>query len=93
MREPIDDEQLAAILDRQEHAAIGFGDGELAEQQRIALDAYYGRPYGDEEAGRSQFVTRDVAEVVDYMTDRRAARVRVRRSRRRVRRSSQGQAR
>ena len=67
-RPTIDDDQLAAILVREEAAAVGFGDGELAEQQRIAVDAYYGRPYGDEEAGRSQFVTRDVAEAVDYMT-------------------------
>lgn len=33
-----------------------------------ALEFYNGEPFGDEEEGRSQVVTRDVAEVVDYMT-------------------------
>ncbi len=42
-------------------------DASLNEQRAIALDFYRGAPFGDEEEGRSQFITRDVAEVVDYM--------------------------
>ena len=66
--EPIDDEQLCAMLRAEESGSVGFRDGELAESQRVALDFYNGELFGDEEDGRSQFVTRDVAEVVDYMT-------------------------
>lgn len=66
--EPIDDDRLASILSREESASVGFSDGPLADQVTVALKAYHGEPYGDEEDGRSQFVTRDVAEVVDYMT-------------------------
>lgn len=40
----------------------------LDDERLNALEAYNGEPYGDEEEGRSQAVTRDVAEVVDYMT-------------------------
>jgi len=42
-------------------------DENLDEQRKIALDFYNGAPFGDEEEGRSQIVTRDVAEVIDYM--------------------------
>lgn len=38
------------------------------ERRKYALEFYNGEPFGDEEEGRSQLVTRDVAEVVDYMT-------------------------
>ena len=65
--EPIDDERLVAILRQEEAGAVGFHDGTLAEAQRVALDYYNGEAFGDEEDGRSQFVTRDVAEVVDHM--------------------------
>lgn len=37
-------------------------------RRKYALEFYNGEPFGDEEEGRSQLVTRDVAEVVDYMT-------------------------
>lgn len=43
-------------------------DASLNEDRKIALDFYHGRPFGDEMEGRSQLVTRDVAEVVDAMT-------------------------
>lgn len=42
-------------------------DPALDEQRAAALDFYNGEPFGDEEEGRSQVVTRDVAEVIDYM--------------------------
>jgi hypothetical protein len=42
-------------------------DESLDEQRAAAIDAYFGNPYGDEVEGRSQAVTRDVAEVVDQM--------------------------
>lgn len=42
-------------------------DTTLDEQRAIALSFYNGELFGDEEEGRSQIVTRDVAEVVDYM--------------------------
>jgi len=43
-------------------------DDSLNEERKVALDFYNGKPFGDEVEGRSQLVTRDVAEVVDYMT-------------------------
>lgn len=43
-------------------------DGTLQEEREVAIDFYNGEPFGDEVDGRSQLVTRDVAEVIDYMT-------------------------
>lgn len=43
-------------------------DTQLADERAVALDFYNGKPFGDEDPNRSQVVTRDVAEVVDYMT-------------------------
>lgn len=42
-------------------------DDALNDQRATAIDFYNGEPFGDEEEGRSQIVTRDVAEVIDYM--------------------------
>ncbi len=42
-------------------------DDTLEDERTTAIDRYNGEPYGDEEAGRSQVVARDTAEVVDYM--------------------------
>lgn len=60
-----DYESLAAFLDSEEMKA---GDSQVQDERAAALDFYSGEPYGDEEEGRSQVVTRDVAESVDHMT-------------------------
>lgn len=43
-------------------------DRTLNDERALALSFYKGELFGDEAEGRSQLVTRDVAEVVDYMT-------------------------
>ena len=42
-------------------------DVTLDDARAVAIKAYFGEPYGDEEDGRSQAVTRDVSEVTDIM--------------------------
>lgn len=42
-------------------------DSILLSEVEAALDSYNGRPYGNEEDGRSQVVARDVSETIDYM--------------------------
>lgn len=58
-------DQLVAMLREEEKRSY---DPVLSDERAVALDFYNGMLYGDEEEGRSQVVTRDVAEVVDYMT-------------------------
>lgn len=59
------DDELAALLDQQERTAVGYLNSEVADEQELALNYYYGRPFGDEQQGRSQVVDRTVAVVVD----------------------------
>lgn len=42
-------------------------DEQLEDERTTAIDRYNGKPYGDEEAGRSQVVSMDTAETTDYM--------------------------
>lgn len=59
------DSELAALLSAQEAQAVGYYTSEIADDQALSLDYYYGRPFGDEQAGRSQVVDRTVAIVID----------------------------
>lgn len=61
------DEQLATYLQEMEREAISFRSSDLADEQAVAIDFYEGKPFGDEEPGRSQVVVPVVQEVVDYM--------------------------
>lgn len=56
---------LIAIIEEQERLALS--GGRLQEDRIEAMDAYLGRPYGDEEEGRSQIVMRDVADTVEWI--------------------------
>lgn len=64
----IDDTALVALLQNEERLAASYRSTELADQQQAAIEYYEAMPFGDEEQGRSQVVSPDVAEVVDYMT-------------------------
>lgn len=47
--------------------AIGSEESQVSTDRAEALDHYYGRPYGDEKDGRSQVVSRDLSETVDWI--------------------------
>jgi len=59
------DDELASILAANEAQAVGYYTSEIADEQARAIDYYYGRPFGDEQPGRSRVVDRTVAIVVD----------------------------
>lgn len=52
------------------HSAVGGasldGVSDITNDRADALDHYLGRPYGDEQEGRSEYVSRDLMEVVDW---------------------------
>jgi hypothetical protein len=56
--------ELLAFLKEEE---VRSRNEDLLDRAEACLRAYRGEPYGDEEDGRSQVVTRDVAEVCDHM--------------------------
>lgn len=58
---------LVAIIRSHRRDALGVEDGDLSNDRATALDHYHGRPYGDEQDGRSQVVSRDLSETVDWI--------------------------
>ena len=58
-------ESLLAAIERQENLADSYGN--LADDRAKALDYYLGRPMGNEVEGRSQVVSRDVWDTVEWI--------------------------
>ncbi len=60
------EQELISIIRGHRANSLGVQDGDLSNERAKALDHYHGRPYGNEVTGRSQVVSRDVAEAVDW---------------------------
>ena len=60
------EDELVSIIDQEIRNSLGRDDGDLARQRQNSMEAYYGMALGNEVAGRSQIVTRDVLEVVEW---------------------------
>ena len=60
------EDELVSIIDQEVRNSLGRDDGDLARQRQNSMEAYYGMALGNEVAGRSQIVTRDVLEVVEW---------------------------
>jgi len=58
---------LKVVLGAEIGDALAFAGGELAEQRRKALDYYLGEPFGNEIEGRSQVVSTDVADTIEWI--------------------------
>src|ERR1700749_3522889 len=63
-----DPDKLAAFANFLRTEQERARDATLEDRRAVALDFYQGQPFGDEVEGRSQAVTRDVSEVVDFLT-------------------------
>lgn len=63
----LEHDQLIAIIQSHRRNALGYEDGDLSNDRAKAMDHYHGRPYGDEVEGRSQVVSRDLSETVDWI--------------------------
>lgn len=61
----ITEEYLEQIVNQELNDADSWMDAELAGEQAENLKYYYGEPFGNEEEGQSQVVTRDVLETVE----------------------------
>lgn len=59
------DNELKSICEQEISASAGWSSSELSRQRETAMDAYLGEPYGNEEEGRSQIVTREVLDAVE----------------------------
>src|SRR3990167_8135605 len=64
---PMTDTELSSLLARERSQAIAHQTGALAEIRRKAMEYYLGEPFGNEIEGRSQVVSTDVADTVDWI--------------------------
>lgn len=62
--EPMDDALFGATVKGACEEAADFIDGFIAPERALATDYYMGRPFGNEEEGRSQIVMTEVRDVV-----------------------------
>lgn len=65
--EPMTEEELAALIDQEMSASVGYHAGTMAEERQRAMEYYLGKPFGNEQEGRSQFVSRDVADTIEWI--------------------------
>lgn len=61
------EEELQALCAAEEREAIGGDTGTLSEQRRKAMEYYLGEPFGNEEEGRSQVVSTEVADTIEWV--------------------------
>jgi hypothetical protein len=67
LSEQLTDEQLLSILKDEEADASSYYSSELADVQTKAMDRFYARPFGNEIEGRSQVVTHDVEDTLNWI--------------------------
>jgi hypothetical protein len=61
----MDEGTVKGIIENEIDNAIGYLNTETTEDRRRALEYYLRSPYGNEQEGRSQIVTGEVAEAID----------------------------
>lgn len=61
------DDEVIVSINEQIFTSLGKYDSELSTQRTNAMEAYYGDALGNEVSGRSQIVTRDVMEVIEWV--------------------------
>ncbi len=66
-KNPLTDEEINNIVAHEIQDATGYYAGELAETRMRSMDYYLARPRGDEMAGRSQVISTDVADAIEWI--------------------------
>ena len=61
------DDELKSLLEAEQSSAIGYLGGDLSDARKKAMDYYMGQPFGNEVKGRSQVVSTDVADTIEWM--------------------------
>lgn len=61
----LSDAEILARIQAEESNAYGLNDAELCDDRARAIDYYLGKPFGNEQEGRSQVVSTDVADTIE----------------------------
>lgn len=65
--EGVSDTQLATIIDQEMANGLGGDSSKLSEQRGRAMEYYLGEPYGNELPDRSNVVTREVLDTIEWI--------------------------
>ena len=63
----MDDRELIAAIDSEVNLALGVDTDRLSQQRSDAMEYYLGEPYGNEQRDRSQVVTREVMDTIEWV--------------------------
>ena len=63
----INEREIVSILDRELRASSGYIGGEIVSRRKKSLEFYLGKPFGNEQEGRSQVVSTDVSDTVESL--------------------------
>ena len=61
----MDEHKLKALIASEIQTSMGYLGGELTEQRTKSLEYYFGEPFGNEQDGRSQVISTDVADTIE----------------------------
>jgi len=61
------DHDILAMCRNESEQAESYITSEISPQREDAMERYLGEPYGNEQAGRSRVISRDVLETVEWM--------------------------
>lgn len=64
---PMKDDEVLAHVEHWLNDSLDFNTSELSQQRADSLNYYFGKPFGNEQVGKSRVVTRDVQETVDWI--------------------------
>lgn len=64
---PLTQDEVKTVVSGEIQDSLGTLGSEIAEQRRKAIRYYYGRPFGNEQEGRSQVVLTDVADTIEWI--------------------------
>ncbi len=59
--------RLLSAIESEESSAYGSENDDLSNERAKAIDYYYGRPMGNEVEGRSQVISKDVADTIEWI--------------------------
>lgn len=64
---PMKEDEVLSQVNNWLSDALDYNNSILSEQRADALKYYLGEPFGNEQEGKSQVVTRDIAETIDWI--------------------------
>lgn len=66
-RKKLTEEEQRAIVSKRYSRASEASESELRADRTRALNSYYGKPYGNEQPGRSSIVSKDMMDTIEWM--------------------------